>query len=548
MGVDSSHFTVPYLLRAGGISVIAEDAATYLADGWTTEDDLGNSTSAAYMTACSTINDTASDYFLSKLLPPSVNGWKKDTTYQEVGVRFASSFLDKLLPLNAHVRSLMAAMGMRNENLVPSKTSMAAHITNLCSFASTEGFTYPVGGPRALCHALATVVDQCGGRVMTGVKIKELLFENIDSNADNEEHMNKSKTSTIHRPRCHGVRLNDDRLLSIGIGEDNAIISMMDFISTFILYTPDQVRGRYGVPTGLTSLTERRPILRFLFGLRGNREQLELTGADWYRLPNASIARDLVDSVSGEIQQGLIGEEQTDEEEDMGPNEDKARDENNEKGLKEELNDNNLRGKRFRKVKGRKVKFDTGKSWMKISFPSAKDPSWHQRHGDISSCVVCIEADDDFCQLFDSNPKVFSCIKYGIGEVERLIERVKKDLFNIYPQLEGKVDCERILGPVRMGLSHNPERYAAKGIRPVTHYPGLYMGGSDLTVGDSFSGSIVAGWMAANAVIGYKVVDYMLIDKNVTNDLIQYQSYPGSTEDIAVPFMNISSVHGEIIK
>ena len=87
-----------------------------------------------------------------------------------------------------------------------------------------------------------------------------------------------------------------------------------------------------------------------------------------------------------------------------------------------------------------------------------------------------------------------------------------------------------------MGSSHNPERYAAKGIRPVTHYPGLFMGGSDLTVGDSFSGSIVAGWMTANAVLGYKFIDYMVIDKNITSDLNQYQSYPSNIADIAVPF------------
>jgi len=543
MGVDNANNTIPYLLRAGGIAVVADDAATFLADGWTTDDGIGNSTSAAYMTACSTINDTATDYYLTKLLSQRVNGMKKDSPYQEASVRYASSFLNKLLPLNAHVRSLMAAMGMRNENLVPSKTSMAAHITNVCSFASNDGFTYPIGGPRAICHALATVIEQCGGAIRTGMKIKEFVFEDlegkVDTNDDSPANTTKKGSTKLTRiPRCHGVRLHDDRIITIGTSDDNAVISMMDFISTFILYTPDEIRSKYGVPSDLTSLTERRPLLRFIFSLQGSHEELELTGADWYRLPNASIARDEIDVASGQIQQGFIGEDfSIDDEEDSGVNEVKSPEEtNHETAPNNDSNHNHGKVKKSRKSKGRKLKFETGKSWMKISFPSTKDPSWTQRHGDISTCVVSIEADDDFCQLFDTKPKVFSCVKYGTGEMERLLERVKRDLLDVYPQLEGKIDCVKMLGPFRMGLSHVPERYVARGIRPVTHYPGLFMGGSDLSVGDSLSASIVAGWMVSNAVVGYKFVDYMVIDKNITTDLNQYQLYPRNIEDLAVPY------------
>jgi hypothetical protein len=238
MGTDNLNNSMPYLLRAGGISMIADDAATFLADGWITEDGIGNSTSAAYMTACSTINDTATEYYLTKLVSQPVKGVKKDTPYQEASIRYVSSFLDKLLPLNAHVRSLMAAMGMRNENLVPSKTSMAAHITNICSFASNDGFTYPVGGPRAICHALASVIEQCGGSIRTGVKIKEFLFEEYDEKHETSDFPpanTKRKTKVPRIPRCHGVRLHDNRTITVGSSDESAVISMMDFISTFIL-------------------------------------------------------------------------------------------------------------------------------------------------------------------------------------------------------------------------------------------------------------------------------------------------------------------------
>ena len=204
-------------------------------------------------------------------------------------------------------------------------------------------------------------------------------------------------------------------------------------------------------------------------------------------------------------------------------------------------------GKRDKRTKGsglvsrkktKRVKFDAGSSWMKVSFPSAKDPSWKERHGDITTCVVTIEADDDFVQMFESKPKIFSNKKYGSGEASRLLEKVKKDLLCNYPQLENKIEFMNLIGPMRKGLSHTPLRYAAKGIRPQTPYPGLIMGGSDLTVGDSYSASIVSGWMAANAVLDYSFVDHLYLEKNITSDLTRFLKNPRKTgeEDVAVPF------------
>ena len=89
-----------------------------------------------------------------------------------------------------------------------------------------------------------------------------------------------------------------------------------------------------------------------------------------------------------------------------------------------------------------------------------------------------------------------------------------------------------------MGLSHNAERYAAKGIRASTPYPCLYAGGPDLTVGDSLSGCIVGGWLVANAVSGYDAIDLLFLQKNITSDLEQFIKPPviPEIEDVAVPF------------
>ena len=99
-------------------------------------------------------------------------------------------------------------------------------------------------------------------------------------------------------------------------------------------------------------------------------------------------------------------------------------------------------------------------------------------------------------------------------------------------------------GPFRSGLTHNPVRFAIKGNRPETPYPGLYIGGADLTVGDSFSGAILGGWLAANAIMGYSVLDHLYLGKNITSDLEQFLEEPSMVnvrngvvvEDLAVPF------------
>ena len=74
-------------------------------------------------------------------------------------------------------------------------------------------------------------------------------------------------------------------------------------------------------------------------------------------------------------------------------------------------------------------------------------------------------------------------------------------------------------------------------------YPGLFIGGADLTVADSTSGAIVGGWLAANAIMGYSLVDQRYLKKNVTSDLHQFLDEPSLVterngvivDDLAVP-------------
>ena len=88
-------------------------------------------------------------------------------------------------------------------------------------------------------------------------------------------------------------------------------------------------------------------------------------------------------------------------------------------------------------------------------------------------------------------------------------------------------------GPLRMGLSHSPERFLAPGIRPQTNYPNLYIAGSDLTI-DTFSGSIVGSYLAANAVLGYQYFDLAVLSKSLAYDLEQFLEEPSGDGEEAV--------------
>jgi hypothetical protein len=448
LGTDNtSAECLPVVLNAtGSVTSLAEYCSTCLGDGFPGVDldgkDNGNSNSLSYLKACNQINAGSGDYYLTKLFNASFKS-SESNAYQEASVRTASAFLNKCLPLNTHVRSLMAAIGMANENLCPDKTSMAAHVTNICAMTSKEGLSYPVGGPRALCHALTSVIEQNGGRVVAGISLQELLFEKLGDEVANEKKKKKqeegdgNEQSKGPKPRCRGIRLQNG--MEIKVAEDSgSVISMLGFIPTFLNLLPADTRIAHGVPPGLPAISERRPLMKIMVCLKGTSADLNITGADWYRLPNASLPYDEMDPTTGQIRFGSIGV-------DAGGEEATAEGEDT-----EEISVTNVggRGKRSKaaapatvKKAPRRCKFQTGESWMKVSFPSAKDPSWHNRYGNISTCVVTIEACDDFVRMFDTKPQIFSILKGAgsstSGEMERLTERVMKDLIQTFPQLEG---------------------------------------------------------------------------------------------------------------
>lgn len=70
----------------------------------------------------------------------------------------------------------------------------------------------------------------------------------------------------------------------------------------------------------------------------------------------------------------------------------------------------------------------------------------------------------------------------------------------------------------RAGLSDGPERYLAKGVRAPTKLPGFFLAGEDLTI-SGVEGSVMGGWIAAHAALGYTATDMFLRGRSLASDI-----------------------------
>lgn len=440
VGTDKADAEIPFVLRAsGGLASFMEDAATLTGDGWPSSDgSVGDSSSGGFVQALEKINAVAGEFYLTRLIPENSRlKVPSAKPYQKASSQHAQAYLNAAFPLNTSLRSLLAGMGLKGENLRPSKASMAPHITNICGAMSGEGMHYPIGGPRALGHALASVVEAAGGQIVTKVAIDELLFDEDKRSTGTAPGTSESTGSQhLKPPTCVGVKLVSGKEVRfspsrfVSSAKDPVVISFLPFIETFIRMLPDAVRDKYGVPRGLPALSEQRPVLYFLYILDGTADDLDVTGADYYRLPGAARAVDVIDASTHEVTQGEIGWIDADE-----------RDTNTENGPADASNATEQATSHDRKRrKPKQKKYEVGVSWIHISFPSAKDPSFLARYRDISTCVVAIEADDEVVTDMATAPRIFSCKKITSGVIEsmnRLESQVRIDLMNIFPQLKG---------------------------------------------------------------------------------------------------------------
>lgn len=155
-----------------------------------------------------------------------------------------------------------------------------------------------------------------------------------------------------------------------------------------------------------------------------------------------------------------------------------------------------------------------------ISFPSAKDPDYLNRHPGTATIEIVAPAPYDmFADWQDSTwgkrGEVYEELK------AQLSARLLRHLYEKLPHLEGQIDYHELSTPVSTkwfaayrhgelyGLDHTPERLQQDWLRPKTNIKGLWLTGQDiLTCG--VTGAMMSGLLTATSMVGGRQISPLL--------------------------------------
>jgi len=147
-----------------------------------------------------------------------------------------------------------------------------------------------------------------------------------------------------------------------------------------------------------------------------------------------------------------------------------------------------------------------------ISFPSAKDPDYLNRHPGTATIEIVAPAPYEwFSQWKDETwgkrGDEYEALKADFGR------RLMDVLYEKVPQVRGKVDYFEVSTPLSTnwfggyrhgelyGLAHTPERMSQRWLRPKTRIPGLWLTGQDiLTCG--VTGAMMSGVITTMSMAG----------------------------------------------
>lgn len=147
-----------------------------------------------------------------------------------------------------------------------------------------------------------------------------------------------------------------------------------------------------------------------------------------------------------------------------------------------------------------------------ISFPSAKDPQFEERHpGKATIEVITMAPYGAFERWADTRWK-----KRGSEYDElkgRLAERMLDELVKAVPAVRGRIEHAELSTPLTTahfngtergeiyGLAATPERFALRSLKPATPVRNLYLTGTDIVVAGVAS-AMIGGILCASAILG----------------------------------------------
>ena len=155
-----------------------------------------------------------------------------------------------------------------------------------------------------------------------------------------------------------------------------------------------------------------------------------------------------------------------------------------------------------------------------ISFPSAKDPDYLNRHPGTATIEIVAPAPYEWFERWQGTTwgkrgDDYEAFKTALGE------RLLRHLYARLPQLEGRVDYYEVSTPLSTewfaayrrgelyGLDHTVQRFRQDWLGPRTRIPGLWLTGQDtLTCG--VTGAMMSGFLTTMAMVGMRRIGRLM--------------------------------------
>lgn len=166
-----------------------------------------------------------------------------------------------------------------------------------------------------------------------------------------------------------------------------------------------------------------------------------------------------------------------------------------------------------------------------ISFPSLKDPEWDERYPGKSTIEMITLAPYEWFEKWEDERWKHRGEDYEAYK-EELSQRLLKELYKQFPQLEGKIDYYELSTPLSTkhfvhydkgeiyGLDHTPERFRMQELRPKTPIKNYYLTGQDIVTvgigGALMSGVLTAAHVTTNFWMIDRIVDSVMKEREKT--------------------------------
>jgi all-trans-retinol 13,14-reductase len=163
-----------------------------------------------------------------------------------------------------------------------------------------------------------------------------------------------------------------------------------------------------------------------------------------------------------------------------------------------------------------------------ISFPSLKDPEWEDRYPGKSTIEMITLAPYEWFKQWEDERWKHRGEDYEAYK-EELSQRLLKELYKQFPQLEGKIDYYELSTPLSTkhfvhydkgeiyGLDHTPARFRMPELRPKTPIKNYYLTGQDIVTvgigGALMSGVLTAAHVTTNFWMIDRIVETVLKDR-----------------------------------